>query len=100
MHKFSETQLMEGNDLDLGLQKGSTSRLAATAALVRDQIEKSRERVSRTKSPLQRERKRWNLNRSRALLDLVEGTIVAAMEARDGLDLLDLPATRWDTGGR
>ena len=100
MHKFSETQLMEGNDLDLGLQKGSTSRLAATAALVRDQIEKSRERVSRTKSPLQRERKRRNLNRSRALLDLAEGMVVAAMEARDGPASLDLTATHWDAGGR
>jgi len=100
VHKFSETQLMEGNDLDLGLQKGSTSRLAATAALVRDQIEKSRERVSRTKSPLQRERKRRNLNRSRALLDLAEGMVVAAMEARDGPASLDLTATHWDAGGR
>jgi len=67
---------------------------------VRDQIEKSRERVSKTKSPLPRERKRPNLNRSRALLDLAEGTVVAAMEARDGPASLDLPATRWDAGGR
>ena len=51
-------------------------------------------------APLPRERKRRNLNRSRTLLDLAEGTVVATMEARGRPASLDLPATCWDMGGR